>query len=118
MKERIITIQGLTVPAYVGIPEQERVNSQRLSFDLRFAASLQPETLEEDLSLTIDYAAVSQRLEQIVCERPRKLIETLADEITMLLLKEFSLQWIELTVRKFILPNTDFVAVTLRRENN
>jgi len=115
-QERIITIQGLTLLAHIGVSEKERETSQRLSFDLRFASYLQLEKLKEDLLLTVNYAAVSQRLEQIVQERPRKLIETLADEITTLLLAEFSLRWIELTVRKFILPNADFVAVTIRRE--
>jgi len=104
--------------AYIVVSEKERATSQQLSFDLHFASLSQPEALKEDLLLTVDYAAVSQRLEQIVQERPRKLIETLADEITMFLLEEFSLSWIELTVRKFILPNADFVAVTTRREKS
>ena len=113
--ERIIEIKGLSLLAHVGVPEEERAQSQRLCFDLRFAALSQPEMLHEELSLTIDYQAVSLRLEAIVQERPRRLIETLADEITAALLEEFSLRWIELTIRKFILPNTDYVAVTVRR---
>jgi len=114
--ERIITIQGLSVPAFIGVPSEEREQVQQLCFDLRFAALLQPETLNDDIATTIDYAAVSQRLEQIVQEQPRKLIETVADEITAILLAEFSLRWIELTLRKFILPNAEHVAVTVRRE--
>lgn len=114
--ERIITIQGLSVLSYVGVPAEEREKAQQLCFDLRFAAVLQPETLNDDIGATLDYAAVSQRLVELVQMRPRKLIETLADEITDFLLTEFSLRWIEVTVRKFILPNTEHVAVTVRRE--
>ena len=114
--ERVIEIKGLSVPAFIGVPSEEREQAQPLCFDLRFAALLQPATLNDDIAGTVDYAAVSQRLIELVQMRPRKLIETLADELTAILLAEFSLQWIEVTVRKFILPNTEHVAVTVRRE--
>jgi len=115
--ERIIEIKGLSVTAFIGVPAEERQQAQPLCFDLRFAALLQPETLNEDLKATIDYAVVSQRLVELVQMRPRKLIETVADEVAEFFLKEFSLRWIEVTVRKFILPNTEYVAVTTRRES-
>jgi len=114
--ERVIEIKGLSVPALIGVPAEEREQAQRLCFDLRLVALLQPETLNDDIVATVDYAAVSQRLAELVQMRPRKLIETLADEIAATLLAEFSLRWIELTIRKFILPNADYVAVTVRRE--
>ncbi|MFI0347552.1 MAG: dihydroneopterin aldolase [Chthoniobacterales bacterium] len=114
--ERIISISGLSVKTQIGVFDEEQVTPQKLSFDLRFASITQPEDLHEDLSLTVDYAAVSERVEQICKERPRRLIETLADEITKSLLSEFSLRWIELTIKKFILPNADYVTVTVRRE--
>ena len=116
--ERTITIKGLSVKAHVGVPDEERTTAQKLSLNLRFAGLLQPAELHDDLSLTIDYAAVSERVEQICHQRPRRLIETLADEITETLLSEFCLRWIELTVQKFILPNTKYVAISIRRENN
>jgi FolB domain-containing protein len=113
--ERVIGIQGLEVMAHVGVPEAERVAPQRLLIDLRFAAALQPEKLQDELDQTVDYAAVSLRVNEIVSEYPRKLIETLADDLTEILLQEFSLRWIELTIRKFILPQTEWVSVTVRR---
>lgn len=114
--ERIIEIKGLSVPAFIGVPAEERAQIQQLSFDLRFVASAQPETLRDDLAMTIDYAVVSERVAELVQMRPRRLIETMADEIAGTLLSEFFLRWIEVTVRKFILPNTEHVAVTVRRE--
>lgn len=113
--ERVIGIQGLEVMAYVGVPEEERGAPQRLLMDLRFAASAQPETLNDDLTQTIDYAAVSLRVREIASEYPRKLIETLADDLTGKLLTEFPLSWIQLTIRKFILPQTEWVSVTVKK---
>lgn len=115
--ERIIGIKGLEVMAHVGVPEEERRVAQRLLIDLRFAAVNQPAELHDDLAFTVDYDALSRRVAEIAVERPRKLIETLADEVTAVLLKEFSLRWIELTIRKFILPQTEWVSVSVRRES-
>lgn len=114
--ERIIEIKGLRLGALIGVPAEEREQAQELCFDLRFAACAQPESLNDDLAATVDYAAVSQRVIELVGLRPRRLIETLADEISKIIFEEFLLEWIEVTIRKFILPNTEHVAVTVRRE--
>ena len=115
ISECIIAIEGLEVSAHVGVPDEERAVAQRLLLDLRFVAAIQPEDFQDDLSLTVDYHAVSIRVAAIAAERPRKLIETLASEITDILMKEFSLRLVELTIRKFILPNAEWVSVSIRR---
>ena len=112
--ERIIEIRGLAVMAHVRVPEQERKYAQRLLIDLRFAAVKQPEKLQDDLALTVDYDALSRRVNEIVEESSYRLIETLADELISVLMKEFFLRWMELTIRKFILPQTEWVSVSVR----
>ena len=114
--ERIIAVRGLEVMARVGVPEEERSSPQRLLIDLSFAAISQPADLREDIAATIDYFDVTRRVIAISAERPRKLIETLADETASVLMREFPLAWIEITVRKFILPDTEWVSVSIRRE--
>ena len=116
--ERIISIQGLEVMAHVGVPEEERAVAQRLLIDLRFAALAQPEELHDDLTLTVDYHRVSLRASEISENRPRKLIETLGDDLATALLAEFHLRWIDVTIRKFILPKTEWVGVSVRRESS
>jgi len=114
--ERIIAVRGLEVSARVGVPDEERATPQRLLVDLKFAALSQPETLNDDIALTVDYHTVSLSVAEMAGDHPRKLIETLADEIAEELLSEFGLRWIEITIRKFILPQTEWVAVSTRRE--
>lgn len=116
--ERIIEIKGLEVMARVGVPDQERTEPQRLLIDLRFAAKDQLMDLGDELARTVDYYAVSLRVAAVVEERPRKLIESLVDEIAAEILDEFPLRWVEVAIRKFILPNTEWVAVSIRREAN
>lgn len=113
--ERIIEIRGLEVSACVGVPEEERSAPQRLLLDLRFASLDQPDDLGDDINLTVDYHALFLKVKEMAGGRPRKLIETLADEIAATLRDEFRLRWIEVTVRKFILPATEWVSVTTRR---
>ncbi len=104
--------------APVGVPDGERAVPQRLAIDLKFAALNQPADLNDDLALTVDYHAVSQRVTAIAQERPRKLIESLADELGSILLAECSLRWIEITVRKFILPGTKWVSVSVKHQHD
>jgi FolB domain-containing protein len=116
--ERIIEIKGLEVMARIGVPDQERDHPQRLLIDLRFAAKDQSSDLGDELARTVDYHAVSLRVVAIVEERPRKLIESLADEVAAEILHQFPLRWVEVAIRKFILSNTEWVAVSIRREAN
>lgn len=102
--------------ARVGVPEEERAVAQRLLLDLRFAARNQPGDLGDDLAETIDYFSLSRRVILLVEERPRKLIETLADELLDRMMTDFHLCWMEVTVRKFILSDAEHVSVTVMRK--
>ena len=112
-----IFIRGLVVASHIGVPEKERAESQDLLVSLIMApknnSSDQP--LEDDIERTIDYHAVSIRTEDIAAERPRKLIETLAEDIASTLMTEFSIAAITVEIEKFILPNTRCVGVAITR---
>ena len=102
--------------ARIGVPEEERAVAQRLLLDLRFSARDQPGDLRDDLAATIDYFSLSRRAILLAEERPRKLIETLADELLDRLMADFPLRWMEVTVRKFILRDAEHVAVRVSRK--
>lgn len=116
--DRLIQIKGLAVMVNIGTSEEERSEPQRLLLDVNFVALSQPKEFQDDLSTTIDYHAVSTYLETECQERPWHLVETLAGKLTERLLTAFPLRSVEITVRKFILPNAEYVAVTVRREAN
>jgi FolB domain-containing protein len=116
--ERIIEVRGLEVHASVGVPEEERASRQRLLLDLRFAAAEQPRELHDDIARTVDYFLVTQRVRALAEESPRRLIETLADDVADVMIGEYPICWIEVTIRKFIVPGTEWVSVSVRREAN
>jgi len=113
-----IEITGLRAATYIGVPEEERANPQTVAID----AILQPTQgfagIKDDIEGTIDYYTVSLRLREVAADRPRKLIETLANDLAAAVLKDTSIAAIEIRVRKFILADTDSVAVRIRRSQD
>ena len=89
----------------------------------RLSPPLQPDECAElsacfirDLSRTIDYAAVCDDLRHFVSGREDKLIETLANKMAEHLLRRFAARRVELELRKFVLPETRYVAARVTRE--
>ncbi|MGB8168075.1 MAG: dihydroneopterin aldolase [Chthoniobacteraceae bacterium] len=111
-----IIIDQLELSAHIGVPDEERAVAQRLTVSLRMELAHDFRDLDDDISKTVDYYAVCGAIEALVAERPRRLIETLAEEIATAVLRYFAVTAVEVELRKFILPDTAFVAVRLRRE--
>jgi dihydroneopterin aldolase len=113
-----IHLHGLDLPTRIGVPAEERAAWQTLQADVTLTLRQSFDTLADDLTQTIDYAAVATRLRALAAERPRQLIETLVSEMATLLLTEFHPASLTLELRKRILPGTDHVAVRITRERN
>ena len=117
MRDHIV-IEQLELSAHIGVPDEERVHPQRLTVSLILEISPGFRDLRDDLAQTVDYYAVAQAVKALASERPRKLIETLAEEIAAAVLAWFGVAAVEVELRKFILPDTAFVAVKLRLERS
>ncbi len=111
-----IRIEELELMARVGVPEEERAQPQRLTVSVTLQPPIHFGDLGDDLTRTIDYGAVCAELQQFVSGRRDKLIETLAHEMAEHLLRSFELARVELELRKFILPETRYVAVRVARD--
>jgi dihydroneopterin aldolase len=111
-----IRISRLELSAQIGVPDEERATPQRLTVDLALEPARRFSDLDDDIARTVDYFAVCRAVQTLAAERPRKLIETLAEEIAALVLTRFAVAAVEVELRKYILPDTQFVAVSLRRE--
>jgi dihydroneopterin aldolase len=107
----VIIIKGLEVNAWIGVSEEERKNSQRLQIDAILTPMTEFAALADDISRTVDYHAAARRIVSVAASRPRRLIETLASEIAGMLVGEFQARRAEVEVRKFVLPDTEYVAV-------
>ena len=113
-----ILIEQLELSAHIGVPDEERVKAQRLAVSLRLELARDFRELNDDIAKTVDYFAVCTAIKALATARPRRLIETLAEEIAAIVLRDFVVAAVEVELRKFILPDTAFVAVQLRRERS
>ena len=110
-----IIIDSLRVKTWIGVPDAERSGAQEIELDIRIRPARDFAEMQDDIALTVDYAAVCQRVAGLAAERPRRLIETLAQEIGDLILDEFGASSVEVEIRKFILPETRHVGVRWSR---
>jgi dihydroneopterin aldolase len=111
-----ILIHSLELSSRIGVPDEERATAQRLTVNLVLEPVRDFTTLGDALENTVDYFRVCEEVKALVLTRPRRLIETLAEDIATLLLTRFAIRAVEIELRKYILPDTAFVAVALRRE--
>jgi len=112
-----ITIHRLRVPCHIGVPDEERAQLQILEISLSFKAeTVAQAAAADDLHLTTNYFDVSTRIKEIARSRPRRLIETLAEEIAETIMQDFSLPSVEIEIRKFILPDAEAVSLSIKRK--
>ena len=76
-----VFIEGLEIDALIGIYDWERRIRQTLRFDLEMGFDNRRPAASDDIADTLNYKAVSKRIEQFVRESDFGLVETLAERI-------------------------------------
>jgi dihydroneopterin aldolase len=95
-----VFIEGLEIDALIGIYDWERRIRQTLRFDLEMGFDNRRPAASDDIADTLNYKAVSKRIEQFVRESDFGLVETLAERIAEIVLREFKVEWLRLTLSK------------------
>ncbi len=113
-----IHVEALELFAHVGVPDEERSAAQRLSFNLTFWPVRPSSELHDEIGKAVDYANVCAEVKRFVVSRRDKLIETLANALALHLLEAFEIRKITVELRKYILPEVEFVSVTVTRERS
>ncbi len=96
----IIFLRGLEIETTIGIYEWEREIKQTVIVDLEMATDIRQAAATDDIQYTVDYKAVAKRLISFVEESDFYLVETLAEKIAELILSEFSVPWVRLSLNK------------------
>jgi FolB domain-containing protein len=112
----VIRIERIELLAHIGVPDDERTQPQRLTINIAFSPSKSGAELNDDIAQAVNYAAVCAEVRKFVGGRSDKLIETLADKLAFHLLEVFGIRRITIELRKYILPDVEFVSVTVTRE--
>jgi dihydroneopterin aldolase len=115
----IIRVIDLEVFVRIGVPEEERREPQRLLISLEMSVdSFSHAAGTDNLARTVNYFEVAQLVKKITAEPPRKLLETLAEEMAAKILDAFPIKKIVIEIKKFILPDAQYVSVRVERMGN
>ena len=96
----IIFLRGLEVETVIGIYDWERTIRQTVIIDLEMGTDIRPAAATDDIAHTLDYKAVSKRIIGFVETSSFFLVETLAERIAAIVLDEFAVPWVRLTLNK------------------
>lgn len=96
----IVYIHELQIETIIGIFDWERVQKQTVSLDIEMATDIRSAAAADDISKTLDYKSISKRVSAFIQESEFLLIETMAEHVAQLILREFSVSWLRLRVGK------------------
>lgn len=96
----IIFLRGLQIETLIGIYDWEREIKQTIVLDAEMAADIGKAAATDDITDTLDYKSVSKRIISFVESSEFYLVETLAERLAALLIEEFGIPWLRLTLNK------------------
>lgn len=95
-----IFLRELEIEAVIGIWAWERRIRQRVSLSLEMAADIRAAAATDQIEDTLNYKAVAKRVLAYVKETRFQLVETLSEEVARLILTEFPVDWVRVTLHK------------------
>lgn len=96
----IIFIRDLRIDTVIGIYDWERAIKQTIHLDLEMGTDIARAAATDHIDDTLNYKAVSKRVIAFVEESSFQLVETLAERVVELVLSEFDVPWMRLTLNK------------------
>jgi 7,8-dihydroneopterin aldolase/epimerase/oxygenase len=114
MNSDTIIIKNLAVTTHIGVPDDERAHPQQLLISVTMHTHTRATGKDDDISKSIDYAQVVEDIQQLAATE-RKTLEKFAEDISSCILKNYTTSSVSVEVRKFILPETDYVGVSITR---
>jgi 7,8-dihydroneopterin aldolase/epimerase/oxygenase len=114
-----IFIHALKTEAIIGIFDWERQVKQTVIVDLEISADVRKAALSDSIDDTLNYKRVAKRVLAFVEASQFHLVETLAEHLAMLLLEDFGLAWVRISLSKpGAIRSSRDVGVLLERDRN
>jgi 7,8-dihydroneopterin aldolase/epimerase/oxygenase len=95
-----IFLRGLTSECIIGFIDWERRVKQTVVLDIELPVDCARAARSDEVADTLDYKKVAKRVLSFIEASEFKLVETLAHRLAMLILEEFSLAWVRISVNK------------------
>ena len=95
-----VYIRDLKIQTVIGIFDWERAIKQTVSLDLEMAADIRKAAASDHIADALDYKAVAKRIIRFVEDSEFQLVETMAEQVSVIVLQEFKVPWLQLRVSK------------------
>lgn len=95
-----IFLRGLRVEAVIGVWEWERHIRQIINIDLEMAADIRRAAESDSIDAALNYKEIAKRLIALVEESEFQLVETLAETLARVIVVDFGVPWVRLSVSK------------------
>lgn len=95
-----IFLRELSAEAVIGIFDWERQVKQTVVIDLEMQADIRRAARTDRIEDTLNYKAVAKRVLAFVEASEFQLVETLSERIAQLVLQEFGVEWVRVTLHK------------------
>jgi dihydroneopterin aldolase len=116
-----ISLRGLRAHGHHGVLPAEREHGQEFRVDVELDVDTRAAAAGDDLTETVDYAALADQLAKIVAGEPVNLIETLAARLADACLVDARVRAVTVEVHKPHAPvgvRFDDITVRIRREQS
>ena len=111
-----VSIKGLTVETIIGIRDWERTTPQTLIVDMELFTDIQQAARTDDINNTLSYSDIARAVTAFIAQSRCNLIEALAEQLATLLMTQFDVAHLKLTVNKpGAVKNAMGVSVTIER---
>ncbi len=95
-----IFLRGLAVECIIGFIEWERRIKQTVVIDLELPVDCRRASITDEVEDTLDYKRVAKRIIAFVESSQFKLVETLAQRTALVILEEFDVEWVRISINK------------------
>lgn len=115
----IIRLKGITVFGFYGVSPAEREVGQKINIDVELHADLSAACKSDSLKDTINYESVYAKISDAASSRKHRLLESLGEDISYVLLSNFPVSRVSVSLRKTNLPfpnNISYVEVVVTRD--
>ena len=110
-----LIIKDLIAECRIGVYDWEQRIPQNVWIDLELAIDAANAAASDNVQAAIDYGRLVTTIKQHAQHKPFGLLETLAETLAALILKEFPTPQVTIRIKKRALPGVDYAAVEITR---
>jgi len=96
----LIHLFAVPLQCHIGCTADERLHSQELVADVTVETDIRPAAISHDITLTVDYVALVDLMQELAGEREYALIETLVELMAQSILDRFAVESVRILMRK------------------